>query len=1130
MAITAGAVSAALGLTVLTGWHTGNAALIQVYPAFSPMQYNSALGFVLCGSGLLLVVYRKPRFATAFGGVVAAVAFLTLIQYVFGMDFGIDELLIKHHITVGTSSPGRMSPNAALCFVLTGAALMNMSGLTARKRSALTLGLLGSIILALSAGALLGYFTGVGAAYSWGRYTQMAFNTTLGFVTLGVGVTALAWQHGADRSDAPRLIAVSVGTCVSVATLVLWQALHAEETYSFFPEVVFVLGTILAVSLALTFYFRQTTQLRADEAEMTNFSLKNEIIERRRTEETLIESQKQTRLILETAYDAFVAIDGNSVITDWNRQAEATFGWSQKEAIGKSLTDTIIPLRHREAHVRGLKHFLASGEGPMLDRRMETQARHRNGREFPVELTIWPVRIGETYKFNAFIHDITERRQAEEALRKAYNELEMKVEERTEKLAETNESLRGEIIERKRAEEALRAGEKQYRALYEDNPSMYFTLDAEGKVLSVNRFGIEQLGYTAEELIGQSVLKVFYEDDKQIALEQFNICLKNPGQIFRWEFRKSRKDGSVLWVRESARATEDINGNKVVLIVCEDVTERKQTEDALRESEENYRNLFESVLTGMYRTNPDGSILMANPALIRMLGYSSFEELAARDLEREGFQGERARASFKEILDREGEASGLESAWVRRDNSVIFVRENARAIRGEDGAVLYYEGTVEDITERKRAEKALRETNVHLSKKNRYETIISAVTRTVHQSIALQDVLENAVDSLSRNIDNADYTGIHLVEGKEAVLKAHRNLPEQYFERVGRIPYPKDYTWKTIIEGKPLYCADIEQDTIIGPAGREAGTKSYLCMPIYSEGSTVGTIGINSQAKNAFEEEELKMLEIVARQIETAINNAKQTEARRKGEEQMKALNETLEQRVIERTRELARSNAELEQFAYIASHDLQEPLRMVASYVQLLEKRYKEKLGEEAKDFIGYAVDGAKRMQELINDLLKYSRVGTGAKPFEMTDCGSVFVRAAFNLKVAIEESGAVVIRSPLPTVMGDASQLVQLFQNLIGNAVKFCDGRPPEIRVGAERKDGEWLFWVRDNGIGIDAQYAERIFVIFQRLHSRTEYFGTGIGLAICKKVVERHGGRIWVESELGKGSVFYFTIPDR
>lgn len=294
-----------------------------------------------------------------------------------------------------------------------------------------------------------------------------------------------------------------------------------------------------------------------------------------------------------------------------------------------------------------------------------------------------------------------------------------------------------------------------------------------------------------------------------------------------------------------------------------------------------------------------------------------------------------------------------------------------------------------------------------------------------------------------------------------------------------------------------------------------------VVVPLVHEGLLRGVIHLGPKTNlKPFTELDLELLARLRPHITIALLNSLL----------MHQWNEQLEAEVRRKTSELARSNADLEQFAYVASHDLQEPLRTVCGFVQLLAKRYAGQLDARAAEYITFVVDGVKRMQTLILDLLAYSRVGTQEHALAPTDCSALVDQILATLQTGIGETGATVTRDPLPTVQADCVQLTQLFQNLIGNALKFHrKGVPPVVHVSATLKHQEWLFGVQDNGIGIEAPHTDRIFAIFQRLHPSSDYPGSGVGLAICKKIVERHGGRIWVASTPGRGSAFYFTLPE-
>ncbi len=376
----------------------------------------------------------------------------------------------------------------------------------------------------------------------------------------------------------------------------------------------------------------------------------------------------------------------------------------------------------------------------------------------------------------------------------------------------------------------------------------------------------------------------------------------------------------------------------------------------------------------------------------------------------------------------------------------------------------------------------------------------------------------------------------------------HRNPPENLVVH-GLYGSVID-TEKGFFTNKPLS----HPDSIGLPFGHPP-INSFLGVPLVLDGKTMGVIAV-ADREGGYSSEHQENLEAIAPAImhamhsnmsEEALSEARenlqvhseelhtsneelqiQSEDLRESEAKLKEILDNLEEKVKERTEELARSNEELQQFAYVASHDLQEPLRMITSYLQLLQRRYQGKLDDKADKYIYFAVNGASRMQVLINDLLEFSRVATRAEEPESTNSEFVLNQVLSNLELYIKENRATISHDSLPEVMADSTQLAQVFQNLIINGIKFHSGEAPIIKISAKKKAKEWVFSVQDNGIGIDPQYSEKIFEVFKRLHKIEEYPGTGIGLAVCKKIIERHGGCIWVESELGKGSTFYFTLP--
>jgi len=801
---------------------------------------------------------------------------------------------------------------------------------------------------------------------------------------------------------------------------------------------------------------------------------------------------------------------------------------------------------------------------------VEFQYKSPQGQEYYFNTQVVPEFVdGEVTYVLTISRDITEIIKAEIRLKETLDILEEKVKERTAELEKAYNSL-------KISEEGLAEAQGMAHIGNWDWNITTNKLYLSDEVYRI--YGLEPQEFS---LTRNVFLSYVHPDDRDYVANSFNRVLNEKPISMDYRILLTNGEERVI------HAQGEIILNAVNIPVrtrgtLQDITERKRAEEALRESEEKYRNIIETTNEGIVVIDAESRVTYVNKKLTDKGGYRQEEAIGRLWWD---FADEEGKAAAKLHMDqrRQGIDEKYELRLICKDGSPFWVLVSSKALLDKDGKFAGSLSMLTDITGRKQAEEKIR-TLANTVESSNDAIITESVDGIITSwnkgaeiiygylaeevlgknfSILEPDNLKGEIKQFSEKIKmgekiehyetsrlKKDGTIINVsvtlspvfdasgklvalsaivrditesIKAKEALRLSNiynRSLIEAnldpliIFGRDGKI---------TDVNTSTEFVTGYSRDELIGTDFTDYFTESEKAKKVYQEVFNEGFVSDNAleiQHKNGritsilfnasvYKDEYGELIGVVAA--------ARDITERKKAEEILKS-----------KLEELALSNAELEQFAYVASHDLQEPLRMVVSYLQLLQRRYQGKLDEKADKFIYFAVDGASRMQSLINDLLEFSRVTTRAREPEPKDCEFILNQVLSDLEIFIKENKATVSHDPLPEVMADYTQLVQLFQNLIVNGIKFHGKEAPKIHISAEKKDDQWQFSVQDNGIGIELQYSEKIFEVFKRLHKKEEYPGTGIGLAICKKIVEIHGGHIWVESELGKGSTFCFTLP--
>lgn len=643
-----------------------------------------------------------------------------------------------------------------------------------------------------------------------------------------------------------------------------------------------------------------------------------------------------------------------------------------------------------------------------------------------------------------------------------------------------------DITARYRIERQHMESEARIRKILDNLAAFVGIMKPDGTLIEANHSALSAANLTPQDVIGKPFEEAYWWSYDPYIQQQLRDAIQRAatGQTVRYDVTVRLAEDRFVTIDFMLAPTFDANGKVDFLIPSGiDVTARNELTERLKVQQHRLEAILNSVPGIVYEGVGTPDVHQQHMAFVsryaeQMLGYPMEEWEKSPNLWQHVVHPDDWENASQMANQTYEKRIGLPVPFrcVTKDGRVIYAESYNNVITDLSGNPIGTCGIVLDVTERRRQQAEINRLNVLINyERQRLTTIISNVPGIVFEGSGSPANGRQRMDFISAYVETL--LGYTVEEAKA----------EGFWEKV---VHPDD--WPQTMQGT---------ETIY--QNHKTGKLQFRC--IHKDGHMV-QLETHSTVLN---DEDGKPIGVVG--VMTDITERKQAE-------------ESLSQYA----EELRRSNEELEQFAYVASHDLQEPLRMVTSYLQLIEKRYSEHLDDDAREFISYAVDGATRMKTLINDLLAYSRIQRGKGEPEPVQMNEVLEQALYNLQLAIEDADALITHDPLPQLIANRAQMVQLLQNLIGNAIKFRSECRPEIHIGVKREGKMWHFTVKDNGIGIDEAYFDRIFIIFQRLHMRGQYPGTGIGLAICKKIVDKHGGRIYAESNPGEGTIFHFMLP--